>query len=617
MISLSESFETEPEVIDRSALSYIFNEEPVDLSTFIQDQKFMNMPHISLSEPQFTTIQAAERVFYPDIYPKMGEEFNSDYWRTDIPMRNLFTVMYGKGGGKDFVCQVISLRIAYLLMTMKNPQAYFELPDMASIHLLNVASSSGQARRAFFEPMTKVVRNGWFKDKARPKRDSIVYQNNIEAISGHSDAEGQEGLNILLGVADEIDAFPMKMEKGGEREASTSAETILDMLKSSAGTRFPDTFKRVAISYPRYLGSPIMNLIEEGKKSIKEEGDKTIHFVSGPYATWEVNPRISGPDAPSLRDHYAIDPRKARAMYECKPEKAIDPYFKNFDIFRSAIDRPSSPLEITYDVETIESAINPGATMEAWIPKFQFSPDFKPVAGANYAIHADLAVVGDRAGISMSHVEKWKTETRKVMGEDGEVYHKEMNLPIIKNDFTVAFEADLIAKPFAREIQIRWARELAYELMSRGFLIRRYTFDGFQSVDSIQILETHGIETDRVSMDRTDVHWKNLRDVASEGRLRMPYVKILMDEIEALSHINGKIDHPPHLSKDMADALAGSVAGAIVVGGAEDADGSLVDVGDSFFEMGESVTSPLYGYEMYSGGNIMPIGMNGSGTFGL
>ena len=97
----------------------------------------------------------------------------------------------------------------------------------------------------------------------------------------------------------------------------------------------------------------------------------------------------------------------------------------------------------------------------------------------------------------------------------------------------------------------------------------------------------------------------------------MPYVKILMDEIEALSHINGKIDHPPHLSKDMADALAGSVAGAIVVGGAEDADGSLVDVGDSFFEMGESVTSPLYGYELYSGGNIMPIGMNGSGTFGL
>lgn len=616
MISLSEAFRENIVPPDKTSLSYIFEEEPVDLNTFIKDKHYLNLPEIELSKPQYETIQAAERVLYPDIYPRMAEEFSSDYWATDVPMRNLFTVMYGKGGGKDFVCRVISLRIAHLLLCLRSPQEYFKMPSMDSIHLLNIAANAPQAYRAFFKPMTDAVKHPWFKDKAQPKKQSIQYAKNIEAISGHSDADGQEGLNLMLGVADEIDAFPSKSEnrntKGEGRESSTSAETILDMLRTSSATRFPETYKRVAISFPRYLGSPIMRQIDEANKSIKKNGNKTIHYVSGPYATWEVNPRVSGKE--HFAEHYESDPVQAQTMYECKPTRAIDPYFKNFEIFTNAVDRDKSPLTIRYELETVKSMIKDNATTTGWMPKFEFDPAFQPVQGARYSIHGDLAVKGDRAGIAMSHVEKWVTTYEKIAADDGEIYLQERSLPIVKVDFVVAFEADLLAKP-SREIQIRWARDLAFELIKRGFLVQQYTFDGFQSVDSIQLLAQRGIESKRVSADINDNVWKNLRDVASEGRLKLPYDALLMDELESLSKIRGKVDHPPHKSKDLADALACSVQGAIELGGEEDADGKMIDLGEQYFDVGEA-DAPLYGYEMTSRNDFMPIGMSREEHYG-
>lgn len=981
MSILSQGLQQRREKVDKTSLSYIFEEEPVDLTTFIKDSKYLNLPEIDLSPPQFQVIQAAERVLYADIYPKMGEEFGSDYWSADVPVKNLFTIMFGKGGGKDAVARFTSLRIAHILLCMRNPQEYFKMPTMDSIHLLNVASNAPQAYRAFFKPMSDAVNKGWFRDKSHPTKGSIQYAKNIEAISGHSDAEGQEGLNILLGVADEIDAFPVRnhgKNADGERETSTSAQTIMDMIRSSASaqpldakvltptgwknmgdiqigdrvvdpkgdntsivtgifpqgitpvyefeffsggaktrashhhlwqveyltspttvagrkaggrsgivektvttewlvenlpkfqknrkplkvvqsnlheqdfvnsyeayidpyllgaligdgglthytatftsaeqemfdnvrevlpkgiqfsdfishsgcrsvrlvngkgkkspltfeleklglwgkhsyskfipeeykwrsaedrisllqglldtdgcvtssgaelsttslqlandvadlarslglgasvyggklakrsdwrdpdgreiisrriswkvgisrnspvdlfrlsrkldsqpevkdrqlarsiksitrieddvtqcikvsakselyitddfivthnTRFPQTYKRIAISYPRYLGSPIMKEMELAKQSIKNEGAKSIYFSSGPYATWEVNPRVSGPE--HFAEHYKEDPNKAKAMYECKPQKASDPYFRNFEIFRAAINRESQPVTVDYQLETIHSKMVENSTSQAWVPKYSFAPDFQPVQGAMYALHADLALVGDRAGIAMSHVEKWQEVVVKVAGEDGEVFTQTKYLPEIKVDFVIPLEADLLATP-AREIQIRWARELAGILIDKGFLVKRFTFDNFQSADSMQLLEMQGIETDRVSADRTDAVWKNLRDVASEGRLKMPYDELLMDELESLTKIKGKVDHLPHKSKDLADALACSIVGAIAIGGEEDADGKMVDLGEKFFDVGQAET-PLYGYDDFE---LSPIGMNQEEHYG-
>jgi hypothetical protein len=598
------------------SLEAIFEEEPVPLKTFIQDRKFLGESWY-LSPIQEAAVKQIERVYLPDLYPLMAEGFNSEYWAEDLPMKNLITLEWGKGSGKDHVCRIASLRVTYLLLCLRSPQTYFGMPEYDSIHQLNIAVNADQASRAFFQPLTRYVQKGWFADKAHPTRNAIEYAKNVTAISGHSDAESQEGLNLILGVADEIDAFREQSEMIGlgsrKREASTSAESILKMLKGSASTRFPYSYKRVAISYPRYVGSTIQQQLEEAKADIETYGDRdSIYFASGPHATWDVNPLRKGKD--DFKSDYRKDPIEAAAMYECKPARAIDGYFKNMPALKQAVDRPNQPITVHYELEPMKSD-ETGMVTEVWNIKFDIADSFRPVQGARYAMHADLAINGDRAGIAMSHVERWKDNTTiDYNPETGGATESLVRVPILRNDFTIAFASSKETDP-PREIQIRWARELAFELIRRGFLIVMFSFDQFQSADSMQILNSHGIETDRISADINDNPYKTLRDVAYDGRLGMPYSALLFEELERLNRVGKKIDHPPGGSKDLADALACSLVGAIGAMGEESVDGKEVDTSAQKFSVGEAL-APLAGMGDTNLQNMMPIGMKGMSLYG-
>ncbi len=580
-----------------SPLLDMLAEEPVPLSTFVQDKLFLNNP--PLSEVQYDAVRHIERIYYPSMYPALSAEFESGkvtgrlhigpasawreerYWSQPARMVNFATLQWGKGSGKDHICRIASMRIAYLLMCLESPQTYYGMPDQDTIHLLNVASSSAQAQQAFFIPIMRAVKRGWFKDKCTARQNSISYAKNVESISGHSDAESQEGLNLLLGIADEIDAFKSKKEmvtrKGASaREPTKSAEGILNMMKTSGATRFPEVFKMVRISYPRYLGSTIQNLTADARRDMKERGEESRHFVSGPLATWQVNPRVVGKEA--FAQDYRDDPITARAKYECKPARAINPYFRNTQAVDSAfVIHNQLPVKVEYVIEQ-------GPKRSVWVPRYTFADSFYPVRGAAYVMHADLAVQGDRAGIAMAHVIDYSEHQAIAEDEDGAVHSVREVRPHVKVDFTIHFSADIAADP-PREIQIRWARQLAFELIRRGFNIRLFSFDTFQSKDSMQILEDKGIETEKVSTDMSEEPWRNLRDLMYEGRITIPRERypdedkpgsfLLRDELLSLSRLpNGRVDHPADGSKDIADAVACAALMAVKTGGREERGGA-------------------------------------------
>ncbi len=572
----------------------IFAEEPVSLRIFVQDKKFLGNPE--LSPVQYDAIRHIERIYYPPTYRTLSEEFESGkdttrfhvgtyttwreekYWTTPVRMTNFATLQWGKGGGKDHICRIASLRIAYLLLCLHSPQEYYAMPAQDTIHLLNVASSSAQAQQAFFIPITRVVKGrNWFNDKADAKQNVISFAKNVESISGHSDAESQEGLNLMLGIADEIDAFKSKKEMVARRgatarEPTKSAEGILSMMRTSSATRFSGVFKNVRISYPRYLGSTIQRLTKEAKDDIAVNGIDSRHYVSGPLATWEVNPRVKG--KADFAADYAEDPILARSRYECRPARAINPYFRNHEAVDACFRHvPDNPVDIDYKLET-------GNGRPVWVPHYRFGRDFYPVRGAVYALHADLAVSGDRAGIAMAHIVKYSEHEAIAEDEDGAPHPIREIRPHIKVDFVLSYTASQSAVP-AREIQIRWARQLCLELIRRGFNIKRMSFDSFQSVDSMQILQHHGIETEKVSTDLHEDPWRNLRDLMYEGRIDIPMPNLgegerflLRDELLSLTKLpNGRVDHPSDGSKDEADALACAVLGAVAVGGEEEEGG--------------------------------------------
>ncbi len=574
-------------------LAGVFDEEPVSLTIFVQDRAYLGNP--PLSQVQYEAVRHIERIYYPALYPVMAREFEAGkilgrlnvgavtawreepYWSHPIRMTNLITLQWGKGSGKDHVARVASMRIAYLLLCLTSPQDYYAMPEQDTIHLLNVASSSGQAQQAFFMPIVRAVKRGWFAGKCEPRQNVVSYAKNIESISGHSDAETQEGLNLMLGIADEIDAFKTKKETAARRaaharEPTKSAEGIIDMMRTSGATRFPECFKNVRISFPRYLGSKIQQLTDEGRKDIAEQGIDSRHYVSGPLATWEVNPRVKGKEA--FAGDYREDPITARAKYECKPARAINPYFRNHQAVDACFEsRPRLPISVDYKLEH-------GTNRPVWVPRYSFSDDFYPIRGAVYAMHADLAVTGDRAGISMAHVAKYSEHELIAEDEDGAPHPLREIRPHVKVDFVISYSADPSTTP-AREIQIRWARQLCFELIRRGFNIRTFTFDSFQSFDSMQILEAKGIECARVSPDMSEDPWRNLRDLMYEGRVTIPRLHevglddpapfLLREELLSLTRLpNGRIDHPSDGSKDEADALACAVLGAVQCGGQED-----------------------------------------------
>jgi hypothetical protein len=472
-------------------------EEPVPLTRFVTDRRYLGNP--LLSPEQYEAVRHAERVYFPHTYLQLAASDDpaiAAYWGEPCRMVHFLELEWGKGGGKDHICRVSCLRIAYLLLCLPSPQRYYDMPEQDTIHLLNVASSSKQAWRAFFKPMREMVSRpgGWFEqqgvvaveagqNRGRARReggaqvlqDTIRFPKNVEAISGHSDAEAQEGLNLLLGIADEIDAFKRSEELAryhaatARGESTRSAEAILDLLRSSARTRYPDVFKNIHISWPRYLGSMIQTLVERGTEDIESRGQASEYYVSGPHASWEVNPRLQKPCLDHGRytpgcqncwdackalfaDDYEKDPALSRARYEARPSRAINPYFSNEPSVKAAfqvVERP--PVDVSYLVEIAG---------RAWRPVYDFGPGFFPVRGAQYAIHGDLAISGDRAGICIAHTVG--TTEVEVTGhsEDGrDVAFTELR-PVVKVDALFAYTADKRLEP-PREIQIRWMRPSA------------------------------------------------------------------------------------------------------------------------------------------------------------
>ena len=516
MAYISDLLLSAPEVASKawSALDDVFSEEPVPLKVFIEDKKFLGNP--PLSPVQFAAVQHAERVYYPEHYLEMGKEW--DYWADPVRMVNYVTCLWAKGSGKDHCARIMGMRIAYLLICLKNPQAYFGIPQQDTIHMLNVASSSQQASQAYFTPIVRAVKHGWFKDRCEPKPGAgiIVWDKNVEQISGHSDAETQEGLNLILGVADEVDAFKSAAELAryhsrNKRAPSKSAESILKLIQTSAETRFPGVFKNVRISYPRYKGSTIELLAAEGHADVQRDPEHSQHYVSGPLATWEVNPRIKGKEV--FAEAYRKNPELAAAMYECRPTSSQAGYFRQMSIFDQCVVGDPENLTFDYRLKDFVSPVT-GTTTSVWEPEYTFSPEFKPAQGALYSVHGDLAITKDRAGVCVSHVSGWEVRNEKVYDEDGVESERRVSLPIVTVDALFGFEADLGESP-PREIQIRWVRDLVFRMVAKGFRIGQVSYDSYQSQDSLQTLSQHGIPTARASTDLSESHWQALRDVAS------------------------------------------------------------------------------------------------------
>ena len=195
-------------------------------------------------------------------------------------------------------------------------------------------------------------------------------------------------------------------------------------------------------------------------------------------------------------------------------------------------------------------------------------------------MHIDLGLKKDAVGISMCHAPNFEERTiTQVYAE--ELVNEKVSLPYIKFDFLGRIKANK-----GEEILLSKIREIIYDIQRRGFYLALITFDGFQSVDSLQILRSQGFKVGRLSIDRTatklvlDKRAKDgsgltrkstegqtmgamqaLKDALYDDRLLIPYHEYWVKEAlgAEIDYKKNKVDHKPRGTNDLLQSMAGSI----------------------------------------------------------
>lgn len=164
-------------------------------------------------------------------------------------------------------------------------------------------------------------------------------------------------------------------------------------------------------------------------------------------------------------------------------------------------------------------------------------------------VHIDLSKSKDRCGIAMVRVEDFVE-----LQVDHGVWER---LPRYVVELAVSIQPSQ-----ARELDVAAVRNWVVSLrQEHNVPIYAVTYDGFNSMESIQVLRKLGIRSGLVSMDRDAEPYELLKRALYQDRLDYPDNDILVRELTQLdkNEQTGKIDHPAKGSKDISDAVAGAM----------------------------------------------------------
>jgi hypothetical protein len=169
-------------------------------------------------------------------------------------------------------------------------------------------------------------------------------------------------------------------------------------------------------------------------------------------------------------------------------------------------------------------------------------------------MHIDLGLVNDKTGIACTRLDGIITVERFDAIANKNIT---INEPVYWTDFVIAIES----KP-GQEVPIYKIKNMIIDLRARGYKIICVSTDGYQSTNLRQDLEVNSINAKLISVDRSIDAYVELKNAILSGRCHLPRHPILNKEIREIEYHQGKADHPDRGSKDIADAVAGSIYSA-------------------------------------------------------
>lgn len=459
----------------------------------------------------------------------------------------------------------------YLLSCMKSPHERFDLDPASEILIIFQSATATLARIVDYQRFRGMIDNApYFQNHFPCDKDiksEMVFPRRIIVRPVSGVATAAIGQNVIGGVIDELNYMVVV-----EKSAVSTDKGIYDQAMenyNSIARRRSSRFKKMGelpgllclVSSTRYPGEFTDHKIAEAKAGkpiyvynkrlwdIRPDkfGEARFHVFIGDASR---KPRILGSDEEiDVRDRDLVIsiPEDERDAFEKDIINALRevagvatqarcPFFMNTNLLAAAFGHHRTILNRTsVDFSRTE--------LQYFIKQF-----VRPYE--KRCVHVDLAVTGDSVGIACGFVDKFVRITRG--GGVVEI------LPKIHIDFTLR-----VTPPPNDEIQFDKVRSLLYLLRKEGLNIQWVSFDSWQSTYLMQLLRQQGFIATMVSCDVDSVPYDFLKGAIYDGRVEAPKDDFCQQELSWLEKDpkTGKIDHPPHGSKDVADAMAGTVYG--------------------------------------------------------
>lgn len=562
----------ERKLIDGDDALYKFmghlDQAPVDINTFLDDDEFLGATDLSM---------------WPEVRAAIVG-INEDWWKGLDNGAKIEALLKGATGtGKTTIAMVTTLYHLHLLGCLKQPQAVYGLPKTTAIVFPIMAAKPHVTKKVVYRPLRKLFEDiPWFQKHMRldtqVESEIDIKDKNIRVVVGGADEDSILGEAVIGGIIDEINFMNIVLRsKKSEATSGRSglydqAKNIYEAMVGRKKGRFiskgPCIGVVVVSSSTRYAG----DFTDKREEHVKKVGEKGVYIYNKKqYEVWPQD-RYSGKTFRLLVGNDTLSDTRVLGDNEEVPNGALvldvpveykDDFIKNpHRYLRDVIGMSTTSVHPFIRRRfTVLDCIQRGEEegLESFLEKdnVELGRDGMPrVKRGHYCanpsrpryVHIDLALNNDSCGIAMLRFDG----LRKVEREGGMI---EM-LPEASVELACSIRPD-----GNNEIQIAEVRMWVKQLRDvYGYPIKVVTYDGAMSIESRQQWKKEGAKTGYVSVDKTSVPYKQLRDAFSDGRVKMYQQQVLVDELFGLEYDGDKdkVDHPVNGSKDVADAVCGA-----------------------------------------------------------
>ena len=556
-----------------------FEEIPVDIMTFISDDRYLGRGLYSVDE--FTGERKC--TVFPYWLEKLQEIFPDN-----LTTRYNTLILTGSIGlGKSFVAVLCQLYLLYRMMCLKDPYTYYGLQpiDKITFSMLNVTLEAAQG--VGWDKMQQLLQSSeWFMDRGNMNASRTNPQwmppKGIELVFGSSNRH-VVGRALFSNFSDEVNF--------GVGNNVEKQKAKLKKMISQIDARMISRFGKGT-----YL--PTMNIIASSKDSeqafmesyieMKRQNEsKTTLIVDEPQ--WVVRNDKGSPNDPGsfyvavgnkFLAHELLPIDVTEAEVNAYREKGyfmlkVPPIYReafednidlaltdNAGISTSSTTKYISGVRLnqtktdTYKNPFTKDIIEVGNSPDD-ITQYSNFFDLSRVDPRDMArplfIHLDMSLSGDKTGIAGV----WITGKRpQTVGSD----------PSKELEFKLAFSVSVKA-PKGFQVSFEKNRNFIRWLRDRGFAIKGVSSDTYQSAQIQQQLKGDGFKTKILSVDRVDgstrtcLPYAFFKSAIYERHLQIyKDCQLLTDEIVSLERLSdGHIDHPQNFSKDQADAACGAL----------------------------------------------------------